>query len=541
VPQSPHQPSQIPNSKVINTLFASAVEHHARGRLSEAMDLYDTILKLDPNAAGAHCNRGILLHSVGRFDEAIRSYDCAIRIQPNLAEAFNSKANALHDSARSAEALPHYDRALALKPGFAEAYHNKGKALHALKRWLESVECYDRAISLNPDYADAYYNKGNALQDLQRSSEALQCYDRGIALRPNFAEAFTGRGNALTDLKRLDEALASYDRAIGIRGEFPDAYWDKGICLLLAGRFDEGWPFFEWRKKRAVESPSYPQPTWTGKENLEGRTLFVYAEQGLGDTIQFSRYAVLAQEKGAKVTFAVQHALMRLLKSLGSGIVIESLAAKPAAFDNQIALMSLPMAFGTRLNTCPAAAPYLRAEPERVAKWKRQLGMQGFKIGICWQGNKQADIDVGRSFPVRHFEAIAQLPDVRLVSLQKYDGVEQLRDLPHGMKIETLGEDFDAGPDSFVDTAAVMECLDLIITSDTAVAHLAGALGRPAWVVLKYVPDWRWMLDRPDSPWYPTLRLFRQPRPEDWSGVFASMEAQLNCRPQLNSATANYR
>ncbi len=527
--QSRRRAIEGPSPKEINAIFARAVEHHARGRLLDALALYEEILRFDPKAAAAHGNRGIVLQSLGRFDEAIRSYDCALQVQPNFAEAYNNKANALHELARSAEALPNYDKALALKPGFAEAHHNKGKALQALKRLPEAVECYDRATRLRPDYADAYYNKGNALQELQRSSEALQNYDRSIALKPDFAEAHTSRGNALKDLKRLNEALASYDRAIAIRGEFPDAYWNKGICLLLAGHFEEGWPFYEWRKKRAkaVGSRSYPQPEWAGKESLEGKTLFIHAEQGLGDIIQFCRYARIAREMGAKVILGAPDVLMHLLKGLGPDIEIIPLTAKPFAFDYHIALMSMPLAFGTAPGTCPAMVPYLHAEPERVAMWKRRIGSEGFKIGICWQGNKQAEVDVGRSIPLRQFEALAQLPNVRLISLQKNDGVEQLRDLPSGMKVETLGEEFDAGPDGFVDTAAAMECLDLVITSDTAIAHLAGALGRPAWVALKYVPDWRWLLDRSDSPWYPTLRLFRQPAPGDWAGVFADIQAHL--------------
>jgi hypothetical protein len=187
----------------------------------------------------------------------------------------------------------------------------------------------------------------------------------------------------------------------------------------------------------------------------------------------------------------------------------------------------MPLAFGTTLGNYSPQVPYLHAEPQKVARWKGRIGREGFKIGICWQGNKQVEIDIGRSFRVHQFEHIAKLPNVRLISLQKHAGVEQLRDLPRGMKVETLSEDFDAGPDAFVDTAAVMECLDLVITSDTAIAHLAGALARPTWVVLKYVPDWRWLLDRSDSPWYPTLRLFRQPAPGDWSGAFAAIQAEL--------------
>lgn len=222
----------------------------------------------------------------------------------------------------------------------------------------------------------------------------------------------------------------------------------------------------------------------------------------------------------------MQETLLRLLKGFAPGIdVVEP--SRSLHFDYHIALASMPLAFRTDEANCPSSVPYLRAEPERVERWRERLGDHGFKIGICWQGNRNAEVDSGRSFSLRFFEPLAKLPGVRLISLQKHDGVEQLLEVPGGLQIETLGADFDNPPDAFIDTAAVMESLDLIITPDTAIAHLAGALGRPTWVALKQVTDWRWLLDRSDSPWYPTIRLFRQPFPNDWSAVFAAMESQL--------------
>jgi tetratricopeptide (TPR) repeat protein len=655
-------PSEAPHRYDIEALFGEALAHHVRGQLTEALAIYDTITRLDPNAAAVHCNRGIALQSLNRFEEAVRSYDRALRLKPDLTEAYNNKANALLESGRLNEALQNYDHAIALNPHLAEAHHNKGKTLLALHRPAEAVESYDRATSLKPDYADAYYNRGNALQELKRPQEALQSYDHAIKLKPDFAEAFTGRGNALNDLKRLDEALLCFDQAIALKPDLAEAYnnrgnifrslkrpeealldidraialkpdyakaygnkgnvlqdlerleealeaydraialkpdlahaytnigralgdlkrpdealrngdcarvlepdfaaahngravalqnlgryeealesfdnaivldpdyanakFNKSTCILLQGNWAEGWRLYEWRKKKAdpAGSRTFPQPEWTGNESLEGKTLFIHAEQGLGDTIQFCRYALLAEAKGAKVIFAVHDGLVRLFRGLSPAIEIIPLKGAPAAFDTHIALMSMPLAFRTTLSSCPAKVPYLHAEPEKIATWKTRLGCEGFKVGICWQGSK---IVPDRAFPVAHFEAIAKLPNVRLISLQKNDGTEQLRDLARGMKVETLGEDFDAGPDAFIDTAAVMQCLDLVITSDTAIAHLAGALARPTWIALKYVPDWRWLLDRSDSPWYPTLRLFRQPAPGDWPSVFAAIQAQL--------------
>jgi hypothetical protein len=327
---------------------------------------------------------------------------------------------------------------------------------------------------------------------------------------------------------RIDEALNSHDRAIELNPDFVQAHWNKAICALLAGDFETGWPLYEWRKKKVEPQgvTALPQPVWSGSEPLGGKTLLLHGEQGLGDTIQFCRFALLAQERGARVILAVQDPLTRLLQNLAPDIATIPLSSAPPDFDYQAALLSLPLAFGTG-GISPVQPPYLRAENEKVGKWRERTGDHGFRIGICWQGNRQTKIDAGRSFPLRHFEALAAIPDLRLISLQKNDGVEQLSDQPHGMTVEALGDDFDAGPDAFVDTAAMMMSLDLIITSDTAIAHLAGALGRPIWLVLQHVPDWRWLLDRSDSPWYPTMRLFRQPRPGAWPSVFADLALEL--------------
>jgi hypothetical protein len=295
------------------------------------------------------------------------------------------------------------------------------------------------------------------------------------------------------------------------------------------GRLEDGWPEYEWRKRKPEPQGSitFPQPVWSGRENVSGKTLFVHVEQGLGDTIQFCRYVPLAQARGAEVIFAVQDGLMRLMKTLSPSIRLLGQEGMLPGFDYHITLLSMPLAFGTTLKTCPVEIPCLRAEPDRVEKWWARLGSHGFRIGICWQGNPKGVVAVGRSFPLRCFGPIAAIPDVRLISLQKYEGTDQLADLPVGMRVETLGEEFDSGPDAFVDSAAVMECLDLVITSDTAIAHLAGALGRPVWVALKRVPDWRWLLDRSDTPWYPTMTLFRQQQRGDWAGVFEAMRGQL--------------
>jgi hypothetical protein len=292
---------------------------------------------------------------------------------------------------------------------------------------------------------------------------------------------------------------------------------------LVRGNFPEGWPLYEWRKRRVAPEAFHAlgRPEWSGREDLTGKTLFIEAEQGLGDTIQFCRYAPMAADRGAHVIVTVQPSLVRLLQSLDSRIEIAPVAAIPSAFDYHIPLLSLPGAFGTEVACIPAAIPYLHVDTGQIARMSSRIGGAGFKIGICWQGSYIAG---ARSFCLRHLEGISQLPGVRLISLQKGDGIEQLGSRPDAMAVESLGGNF---PEDFAETAAAMETLDLIITCDTSVAHLAGALGRPVWVALRNAPDWRWLLDRQDSPWYPGMRLFRQTAPGDWRGVFAKIEAEL--------------
>ena len=291
----------------------------------------------------------------------------------------------------------------------------------------------------------------------------------------------------------------------------------------------EGWPLYEWRSsKRAnsIEALVRDRPSWRGEE-IGARTLFIYAEQGLGDTIQFCRYARLAETLGMHVILAVQNPLLRLMKSLGPNIVVTEWTSMPDHFDRHASLLSLPLGFGTVTESIPGEIPYLHAEPERIHRWKARIGSAGFKIGISWQGNIASPADAGRSFPLAAFAGLAAIPGVRLISLQKNDGLDQLDDLPPHMVVETLGDDFDAGDHAFLDTAAAMQSVDLVISSDTSIAHLAGALGRPVWVGLQFVPDWRWQLDRADSPWYPTMRIFRQRTRGDWQSVFAEMEEVL--------------
>ena len=461
-------------------------------------------------------------------DEELARLDKAIACDPSSVDAFIDRGTILHKVRRFREAVESFDEAIAITPDNAGAFHKRGHALRDMNRLDEALASYDRAIALRPNFAHAWTDRGTVLLLLMRLQEAKASFDRAIALKPDFAEAYNNRGTALHYLKRLDEAVASFNQAIEIRNGFANAIFNRGVSRLLDGNFREGWADYEWRwKTKAFRTipDAFNAKCWRG-EKLAGRSIVVHArEQGLGDVIQFARYLPLLVGRHAKVTFVCPANLVRLLRSLLSGVEVVTSPGVEQSFDFHCPLMSLPFGFGTDISSIPNAVPYLAAEKGLANRWKEQLGDHGFKIGIGWHIG--ASHDWSRSIPLAEFVPLANLPNVRLISLQKNYGLDQLAGLPVGTRVEMLGNDFDNGPDAFVDTAAVMEGLDLIITADTSIAHVAGALGRPTWVGLKNVPDWRWLLDRGDSPWYPSARLFRQKTDGDWKFVFSEIEQEL--------------
>jgi tetratricopeptide (TPR) repeat protein len=519
----------IPSSALIYEHLKRGIEFHRNGELLRAEGIYREILADVSGHFEALYFLGVILIQTGRLEGGIELIDRALTIRPDYAEALLNRGGALRELKRLDEALASYDRALAIRPDYAEALYNRGAALQKLRRFDEALASYDRALAIRPDYADALCGRGGALRDLRRFDEALASYDRALAIRPDYAEALCGRGGALRELKRLGEEVASYDRALAIRPDYAEALFARGSASLQLGDFEKGWIGYEnrWERKKAPEGRLKAEyPVWKG-ESISRKRVIVYEEQGLGDTIQFSRYLRELSDLQAQVTFLVRPSLHRLLRTLGRAVQFVGTEPVGESFDYQCALLSLPLAFGTTLESIPAEIPYLRAEPKRVAKWRERLGGRGFKIGVAWQGSKAAKIDIGRSFALAEFLGVSRLPNIRLISLQKGEGVDHLCDLPEGMAVETLGGDYDGDEGAFLDTAAVMETLDLVISSDTSIAHLAGALGRPTWVALKHVPDWRWMLDGAESPWYPTMRLFRQRTMDDWTGVFSEIADAL--------------
>ncbi len=476
------------------TLFEKAREYHHQGQAALAENAYRQVINLDSRHAGAHQALGLLLF----------------------------------DRGESSAAIEHLTRASDILPDWVEPLVQRGQALQQLGYPADALACFDRALALRPTGHVALYQRGVVLQALQRSAEAVASFDALLALQPDFAPALFSRANALAEAGRFEDAHAAYERVIALQPDLADAIRNRGMLRLLLGDFNKGFADYEHRRPRSGPKSAALAaiPEWTGGD-IAGKSLLVSDASGLGDTLQFCRYLPLLVARGARVSFTGQPRLFRLLRSLEPSVRLVAELGTAEHFDLHCKLLSVPFLFGTLVNDVPRSVPYLSPEPERIAHWATRLGGEGFKVGICWQGNATRSMDAGRSIPLSEFAPLVALPHLRLISLQKNFGVEQLAGLPAG-RVETLGEDFDNGPDAFIDSAAVIANLDLVISSDTSIAHLAGALARPAWVALRAVPEWRWLLKREDSPWYPSLRLFRQPVAGDWTSVFTAMAARLS-------------
>jgi Flp pilus assembly protein TadD len=482
---------------------------------------------------------GLQVHQQGQLEGAEAIYDEVLRRRPDQPDALHLKGLAQLQRGQAEAARELIARAIAAGPATAVMHVNHGNALMALGRPDAALAAYEAALAQGGAPPEALRFRGDALQALGRLEEALAAYDRALAARPADPIAHFNRANQLRYLRRIDEAVAGYDAALAAKPDFAVAHHNRAVCRLLAGDWADGLWEYEWRKACPdFSDPRYGlTPAWTGAEDLSGKRLFVFAELFLGDVIQMSRFLPRAMAQGASVTLAAPAPLHRLLRTLPAAVELVAGDAQPAAFDYACALMSLPLAFGARPDAATAEVPYLTAEPERAARWRERLGGEGFRIGVCWQGSTAPyATPMQRSFPLAALAPLAALPGVRLVSLQKHDGLDQLAALPAGMAVETLGADFDEGPDAFLDTAAAMQACDLVISADTAVAHLAGALGARTWLALPFIPDWRWGLEGETTAWYPTMRLFRQARVGDWTGVFAQMTAALSAEREAGDA-----
>jgi Flp pilus assembly protein TadD len=522
---------------------------HGAGRLAEAGQVYQQILTAVPAHPEAMHMMGVLLLQMGQPAQALTWIERAIGAGGTasgsaLAEFHVHHAHALLALGRAADAASACRAALRIRRGNPQAYQALGHALIDIGDHADALKAYQEAARLGPDLPDVLNNLGTALHHANRLEEAARTLNRAHAREPRDPGVLVNLSTVLRDLGRFAEAETRLAAALRLAPGDPAARYNHALLMLLLGRFERAWPGWEERfRAGATLDRDFTKPRWHG-EPLAGRTLLIHAEQGLGDTIQFCRYPFPTD---GPVVFEVQPRVARLLSGRTDAPAIVRGGDPLPAFDLTCPLMSLPAVYGTTEATIPANVPYLSAEPEATARWRERLGSHGFRVGIAWQGNPSRREDTGRSIRLEHFLPLASVPGVRLISLQKDVGVEGggvegrgvegrgvegrgVEQLVPGMTVETLGEDFDSGPDGFIDTAAVMMNLDLVITSDTAIPHLAGALGRPVWVALRAVPDWRFLLERTDSPWYPTMRLFRQTARNDWTPVFAAIKDALAVR-----------
>jgi Flp pilus assembly protein TadD len=498
-----------------------------QGHLAEEIECYHEALRSNPNNADAHNNLGIALQGQGRPDEAIEHFRRAVRGNPDHAEAHNNLGIALYEQGRPDEAIECFRQALRCNPHHADALNSLGFLLKRQRSQAEALVCFRQALRSDPHHAEAHNNLGIALKEQGQPAEAIECFRRALSSNPRHVEAHNCLGATLVYLGRFAEARDHYEQALAIDPVHATTLWNRALWRLQQGDFATAWPDYEqrWALPNNAARP-FEQPRWDGA-GLAGKTILVYAEQGLGDTIQFVRYLPLVKARGGTVVFECQSALAGLCSGAdGVDQVIVQGAPLPP-FDVQVPLLSLPGIFGTTLATIPVAVPCLHAEPSLVEKWRRVLEpLKGFKVGIVWQGKPTNQGDCYRSIPFKHFEALAHVDGVRLLSLQVGPGSEQLT--AASVPITNLGERFD--PNSLGDLAAVLMNVDLVVTVETAVAHLAGALGVPVWVMLSVAGDWRWLLERSDSPWYPTMRLFRRQRFGDWEDVFDRVVAELKIR-----------
>jgi len=478
-----------------------------------------------PASADARIHLGHVLRALKRDADALASFDKALAIDPASIDALGNRGDLLLALRRPAEALACFDKILAASPGQAEARANRGAALAALERHAEALADFEAALAAGPNPI-VFYNRGLALAALGRPAEAVASYDRTLALMASHAGAWSSRGVALQALNRHADAIASFDRAIALEPDFADAHFNKSLALLAMGDYPRGQTEYEWRWKRSGAEHlrhNFGRPVWSGDDQLQRRTILLHAEQGLGDTIQFARYAPLLGRAGATIVLETHPELKPLLARLaGVRSVIARGEARPA-HDVHCPLGSLPLAFKTELSSVPAEIPYVSADAERIARWRPRLeALGGPRVGLVWAGNAAHANDRNRSVPLALLRALWGADAARVVSLQ--------RDLRAGdAEMLAAAPVLHLGPElaDFDDTAAVVAGCDLLITVDTSVAHLAGAMGRPVWLLLPFSCDWRWTAASDRSPWYPSARLYRQPQPGDWESVVARVASDL--------------
>jgi Flp pilus assembly protein TadD len=517
--------SQVASARVID----EGIRRHRAGRLEQASALYLQALAAQPgNADVLHLLGGLRLQQ-GNLTEAAELNARAVAIRPNFPEALSNLASALSELGKLEEAADACRRAIAIKPNFPGAHVNLGIVLKKLGRHLDAEASFQEALRLQPDLPDAHYNLGILQEELGRPVEAEASLRTALRLQPDSHRALVSLGVVLRHLGRVEDAESCFAGALRLKPNDAESHLNLACTLLLAGRMADGWEHFEWRWKTKLSERARDYSTlWKG-EPIRGRAILLHAEQGLGDTLQFCRYAPRLAAAGAKVILQVPPALVRLLSRL-PGVTATVARGDPLPpFDLHCPLMSLPRASGTTLDTIPGA-PYLEAEPALSATWRERLaGLPGVKVGLVWAGGRRANpdlaaIDARRSITLNMLAPLGEVPGVSFISLQKGEPAAQAASHPPDLALH----DFTAELGDFADTAALVDALDLVISVDTSVAHLAGGLGKPVWLLNRFDTDWRWLLNRDDSPWYPTLRQFRQPSPLDWEGVIVALREALS-------------
>ena len=514
------------NPSSAETYFNMGIIFRAQGKLDNAIDAYKSTLSVKPDYADAYINLANIFYHQGKIEEAIEGFKKALVLVPNYAAAYNNMGLALSDQGKLSEAIDSYKNAIYLQPDYAEAHNNIGVALRDVGKLEEAIISFKKSISIKPYNSKFYNNLGIGLQYQGRLDEAIDAFKKSVAIKPDSHQSYNNMGNIFQNQGKLDNALDAYKNALLIKPDYSEAHCNSSFIYNLKGDLQKGLELYEWRLKNKDAKARLPREhlIWDGIKPIIGKRFFVYEEQGLGDMIQFCRYLLLLKQKGAEVTLRAQPKMHALLQTMDSKIVLVDNDPDDINIDFEAPLMSLPYLFNTNLDTIPSSKSYLFANHDKVISWGKRFTKPTFKIGICWQGATLQSA-VGKSFPLSLFEDISKLPNVELISLHKGEGEKQIKNI--NFDLTTLGSDFDAGGNSFIDTAAVMINCDLIISCDTSTTHLAGALGCPTWVVLQKIPEWRWMLDRTDSPWYPNMTLYRQEEFGDWKYVFEIMKKDL--------------
>jgi tetratricopeptide (TPR) repeat protein len=494
--------------------------YRSLGRLDEAVACYRHAVALKPDLAAALSNLGLALLQQGQLAPAQRALEAALSIKPDYAAAWFNLGNALAARGEPGKAVEHYRRALALEPNHLDALNNLGAALCELEQFDAAGACYRHVLALQPATAAAHNNYGRVLVQRDELATAREHFRHAITLQPHAVDAHINLGNALLAAGNPRAAHESYQRALAIDPEHESAHWNDGLALLVQGDLAAG--FGQWRWNVAV-SKRFAVPEWRG-EALDGATILIYAEQGFGDAIHFARYVPLVAARGGRVILETPVELHRLFAGIPGVEQVIAFGDALPDFAWQCPLLNLPLAFGTTLATVPSEVPYLAADAIAVDEWRRRVAGPALKVGLVWAGRPEHKRDRHRSLPLAALARLADIPNVAFYALQKGAGLGQAEAAPAGMRLEILSPLLG----DFADTAAAIMALDLVITVDTSVAHLAGALGKPVWILLPDAPDWRWLEQRSDSPWYPTARLFRQDSARRWEPVIAAVAAALS-------------